>query len=64
MCLVEFFWLGKRYSYAMVGSIVVVVLGVAVVTIESVEGGSLFGVFVAGLSIFGSGMQQILCNEM
>lgn len=64
VCLIEFFWLGKRYSYGMVGAILVVVMGVAIVTVESVEGGSMLGVCIAGLSIFGSGMQQILCNEM
>ena len=62
---VERFWLGKHFTRPVVFSVLVVVVGVAIVTVTDLSAGDNFGgVVVAGLSVLSSGMQQIFCRTM
>jgi solute carrier family 35, member E3 len=65
VCLVERFWLGKHFSRAVMGSVAVVVVGVAIVTVSDLQASdNLAGLLIAGLSVVSSGMQQIFCRTM
>lgn len=65
VCLVEKFWLGKEFTRGVVTSVLVVVTGVAVVTVTDVGlGDNPAGLAVAAMSVVSSGMQQIFCRTM
>lgn len=65
VCLVEKFWLGRVFTSSVITSVIIVILGVAVVTVTDVGAeGNPLGVAVAGLSVVSSGMQQIFCRTM
>ncbi|GAB4818125.1 hypothetical protein N2152v2_005171 [Parachlorella kessleri] len=65
VCMVERFFFGKYFSRHVLATIAMVALGVAVVTVEEVSfKGSALGLMLAGLSVVGSGMQQILVRSM
>lgn len=63
VCLVELFWFGRRFTVPVVASILLVILGVAVVTVTDVSVQPL-GLVIAGVSVVSSGMQQILCGTI
>eukprot|EP00879_Flechtneria_rotunda_P001975 GHRR01002150.1.p1 GENE.GHRR01002150.1~~GHRR01002150.1.p1 ORF type:complete len:375 (+),score=101.36 GHRR01002150.1:344-1468(+) len=63
VCLVELFWMKRRFTMPVVGSIIIVTCGVAVVTVTDVTVRPL-GLVVAALSVVSSGMQQILCGTI
>ncbi|KAL3132232.1 hypothetical protein ABBQ32_008821 [Trebouxia sp. C0010 RCD-2024] len=65
VCLVEKFWLGREFTRGIVIAVLVVVTGVAVVTITDVGlGSNPAGLAIAGMSVASSGMQQIFCRTM
>eukprot|EP00878_Enallax_costatus_P014597 GHUV01015271.1.p1 GENE.GHUV01015271.1~~GHUV01015271.1.p1 ORF type:complete len:329 (+),score=23.77 GHUV01015271.1:470-1456(+) len=66
VCCVEAIGYGRRFNTATLLSIATVVVGVAVVTVNDLGSGStsLLGILIAGVSVVGSGMQQILCGAM
>lgn len=65
VCLVEKFWLGKEFTRGVVTSVLIVVTGVAVVTVTDVGlGDNPAGMAVAAMSVVSSGMQQIFCRTM
>ena len=61
---VERIWFGTTYSPQQMGAMVLTLAGVGLVTVAefAVEGDPV-GIFVAGISIFSSAMQQILCGH-
>ncbi|KAK9807322.1 hypothetical protein WJX73_001596 [Symbiochloris irregularis] len=65
VCLVEKFWLKRTFSTSVITSVVIVIVGVAIVTVTDLSvQGSVFGVSIAALSVGTSGMQQIFCRTM
>lgn len=64
VCLVEYVWLGRRFTPRVVAAVVVVVMGVGIVTVSNVEFRTILGLLVAGISVVSSGMQQILCRSV
>lgn len=65
VCLVEKFWLGKEFTRGVITSVLIVVTGVAVVTVTDVGlGDNPAGLAVAAMSVISSGMQQIFCRTM
>ncbi|KAK9814055.1 hypothetical protein WJX73_010879 [Symbiochloris irregularis] len=65
VCLVENLWLKRVFSSLAIFSIILVVIGVAIVTVTDLSGGgSLLGVGIAALSVASSGMQQIFVRTM
>ncbi|PNW76880.1 hypothetical protein CHLRE_11g479950v5 [Chlamydomonas reinhardtii] len=63
VCLVEFAWFNRTFTGPMVGSILVVVVGVAVVTVTDVSMNGL-GLVIAAVSVVTSGLQQIMCGAI
>lgn len=63
VCLVELFWMKRRFTVPVVCSILVVVTGVAIVTVTDVTIKPM-GLIVAAISVVSSGMQQILCGTI
>ncbi|KAG2427131.1 hypothetical protein HXX76_012641 [Chlamydomonas incerta] len=63
VCLVEFVWFNRAFTVPMVGSILVVVVGVAVVTVTDVSMNGL-GLVIAAISVVTSGLQQIMCGAI
>ncbi|GAB4814837.1 hypothetical protein N2152v2_001883 [Parachlorella kessleri] len=65
VCLVERFFLGSRVSREVLATILIVVLGVGIVTVEEVNfDASLLGLLIAAGSVVASGSQQILVRSM
>eukprot|EP00878_Enallax_costatus_P005590 GHUV01005863.1.p1 GENE.GHUV01005863.1~~GHUV01005863.1.p1 ORF type:complete len:373 (+),score=114.70 GHUV01005863.1:591-1709(+) len=63
VCVVELFWMKRRFTAPVVASILVVVTGVAIVTVTDISIKAL-GLCVAAVSVVSSGMQQILCGTI
>lgn len=63
VCLVEMFYIGKRFSTPVLMSIVLVVIGVGVVTVTDVAVKP-FGLAVASIFVITSGLQQIICGSL
>lgn len=62
-CVVETMWLKKVLTKEMVGALVIVMIGVAIVTVTELKfNTSAFGVVVALMSTCCSTMQQVLCG--
>lgn len=66
VCLVEYIWLRRRFTVPAVISILIVVAGVAVVTVTDLgmNNMSMLGLGIAITSVITSGMQQILCGQV
>lgn len=65
VCLIERFYLGRIFSREVVGSILLVICGVAVVTVEDLALEiSTAGLFIAAVSVVSSGLQQIFVRTM
>eukprot|EP00798_Chlamydomonas_sp_ICE-L_P031301 gene31301-6449_t len=66
VCLVEGVWLGRKFSFHSIVSIIAVVIGVAIVTVTdlSMNTMSTTGLVIAGVSVVASGMQQIMCGQV
>jgi len=65
MALVEAFWLGKRFSPRVICAMAVVIIGVAIVTVnDTVLEGNAVGIAMALGGVVSSGMQQIFCRTM
>lgn len=65
VCLIEYVWLGRRFSPAQVTAIGLVVLGVGVVSVSgdtAVNG--MVGLVAAVLAVAGTGMQQVLVRQL
>lgn len=61
VCLVERFWLDRRFSMPVLASMLCVAVGVGIVVVTDVNV-NYWGVVIAALSVVSSGMQQILCG--
>lgn len=65
VCFVERFYLNRSFSRETIGAILVVVFGVAIVTLEDLRlNVTLGGLLVAAVSVVTSGLQQILVRSM
>lgn len=63
VAVVEMVWYEKRYTPEVTGSMVIVAVGVAIVTVTDVTINTL-GLIIAIISVVASGMQQILCGAV
>ncbi|KAG2433591.1 hypothetical protein HYH02_012522 [Chlamydomonas schloesseri] len=63
VCLVEYVWFARTFTAPMVLSILVVVVGVAIVTVTDVSVNGL-GLVIAAISVVTSGLQQIMCGAI
>ncbi|KXZ46534.1 hypothetical protein GPECTOR_42g741 [Gonium pectorale] len=63
VCLVEYIWFKRRFTPYTVLSILVVVAGVAIVTVTDVSM-NVLGLVIAALSVVTSGLQQIMCGAI
>jgi solute carrier family 35, member E3 len=65
VCLVEWAAFSRKFPPVIVAAVTTVVIGVGVVTVTAdVSVRSVGGTIIAGLSVVGSGMQQILCRTV
>ncbi|GAB4814419.1 hypothetical protein N2152v2_001465 [Parachlorella kessleri] len=65
VCLVERFVFGRIFSTQVIGTILMVVFGVSIVTLEEISfDGTPLGLMIAAGSVVSSGMQQILVRTM
>ncbi|KAK2076375.1 hypothetical protein QBZ16_000900 [Prototheca wickerhamii] len=65
VCLIERFYMGRTFSNEVLATIGLVVVGVAVVTVEDLQLDiSAFGALIAGVSVVSSGLQQIFVRTM
>lgn len=65
VCFIESFFLGRTFSREVVSSILLVVLGVAVVTVQDMQlDVSTGGMLIAAVSVVSSGLQQIFVRTM
>ncbi|PSC69736.1 UDP-galactose transporter 2 [Micractinium conductrix] len=65
VCFVESSFLGRTFSREVVSSIVLVICGVAVVTVQDLQLDiSLGGMLIAAVSVVSSGLQQIFVRTM
>ncbi|EFN56685.1 hypothetical protein CHLNCDRAFT_16992, partial [Chlorella variabilis] len=65
VCFVESSFLGRTFSQEVVGSILLVIVGVAVVTVQDLQLDiSLGGMCIAAVSVVSSGLQQIFVRTM
>eukprot|EP00891_Asterochloris_glomerata_P006769 jgi/Astpho2/6769/Aster-07215 len=65
VCVVEKVWLGRVFTRGVIAAVMVVITGVAIVTVTDTHVSSnTGGLLVAGMSVVSSGMQQILCRTM
>ncbi|MEW5316716.1 MAG: hypothetical protein WDW38_008068 [Sanguina aurantia] len=63
VCLIEYVWLGKKFTTLTTMAIITVVSGVAIVTVTDVAVNKL-GLVIAAVSVVTSGSQQILCGTI
>eukprot|EP01025_Chloroclados_australasicus_P060014 TRINITY_DN763_c3_g1_i1.p2 TRINITY_DN763_c3_g1~~TRINITY_DN763_c3_g1_i1.p2 ORF type:complete len:351 (-),score=37.98 TRINITY_DN763_c3_g1_i1:613-1665(-) len=63
VCAIEAVFLGRKFSPVLVSAITMVVIGVGIVTVTDISMNPL-GVFIAMLSVAGSGLQQVLCRDL
>ncbi|KAG2491545.1 hypothetical protein HYH03_010116 [Edaphochlamys debaryana] len=63
VCLVEYLWFKRRFTLMTVLSILVVVAGVAIVTVTDVSM-NMLGLVIAAISVVTSGLQQIMCGAI
>lgn len=63
VAVMEVVWFGRRFTPEVTGSMVVVAIGVAIVSVTDVTVNTL-GLVVAAISVVSSGMQQLLCGTI
>ena len=65
IAMVEMLWLKKHYTVPVLGSMLLVVTGVGIVTVSDLGGAlSVVGICVACASVVSSSFQQILCGVL
>ncbi|GFR45742.1 hypothetical protein Agub_g7158 [Astrephomene gubernaculifera] len=63
VCLVEYLWFKRKFTLPTVLCILVVVAGVAIVTVTDVSM-NVLGLVIAAISVVTSGLQQIMCGAI
>lgn len=61
VCFMEAFWMKRKFTLPIIASVLVVIAGVAIVTVTDMSVNPL-GLAIAAVSVVSSGMQQMLCG--